>query len=300
MMCRVDQRFGAYLLPGDPVWLRSSLSRYYDLLDDLVVLVPEGHLGWNGYPLPVEACLQAVAEVDARGIARMVGGTWRNKAEPMVAETAQRQAGIEALSQRVDWILQIDNDEVLPDPQALVEVVAAVAPDVVGVEWPMRVLYRRRRDGSYLQVVGERAETVHEYPGSVAVRSGARLCSARRVDGQFVRVRVSGDRTSLQLARPPEARERREVEVEADAAIVHNSWARRPAEVWRKTRSWGHAAGAKGVAYYLTRWLPAPLTWRRMRDFHPFASGLWPRLAPVRLPAGLLVPQDDADGREHD
>jgi hypothetical protein len=35
-------RLGAYVLTGDPVWMRSSLGRYYDLLDDLVVLVPEG------------------------------------------------------------------------------------------------------------------------------------------------------------------------------------------------------------------------------------------------------------------
>ena len=224
-----------------------------------------------------------------RRIARQVHGTWRNDRHPILADTAQRQAGIDALSGSVDWILQVDNDEVLPDPHALLDALDWLSGEA-GIEWPMRVLYRRLRDGRYLQVVGRHGETVYEYPGSVVVRPGTRLVDARRHEGRFLRVVVRGDGSSLQLARAPEPAERRGGEIDADAAIVHNSWAKTRPQVWRKTRSWGHEAGLKGTVYYLTRWLPAPLTWRWMRDFHPFAKGLWSRLGVVRLPAGSWCP----------
>ena len=292
MMIGVIGRVGAYLLPGDPVWLRSSLARYYHLLDDLVVLVPEDGLGWNGYPLPVEECLAAVAEIDTRRLARQLPGVWRDVRRPMMAETAQRQAGIDALSSTVDWILQVDNDEVLPDPDSLLAIVAEAGDDV-GVEWPMNILYRKLRGGRYLRVVGVQGQPVYDYPGSVIVRSGTRLTEARRHEGGFTRVTVRGDDASLQVTRPPEDREHRKAGIDPSLAIVHNSWARSPSQVWRKTRSWGHASGLRGVVYYLAHWLPAPLTWRWARDFHPFARGLWPRLGVVRFPSGLLVPTDD-------
>lgn len=72
-----------------------------------------------------------------------------------------------------------------------------------------------------------------------------------------------------------------------DQAIVHNSWGRSAADIRRKIRTWGHGAQLSGWRYYATRWLPAPIMWRRMRSFHPLYGDLWPRLAPVTEPFGL-------------
>ena len=137
------RRLGAYVLTGDPTWLASSLARYYDLLDDLVVLVPEDGLSWAGHPLPVQECLAAVRAVDHRGLARSVQGRWTDPDDVLAAEIAQRTAGLQALA-HCDWVLQIDNDEVLPDPHALLAALD-VAEDagIDAVEWPMRVLFRR-------------------------------------------------------------------------------------------------------------------------------------------------------------
>jgi hypothetical protein len=222
-------------------------------------------------------------------------GRWRDDSNPMAADTAQRQAGIDALSGTVDWILQIDNDEVLPEPWALVESIET-AGSARGIEWPMLVLYRRMGH-RYLSVVGEDGQAAYEYPGSIAVRAGSRLVDARRVSGPFVRRVIDGDVQSFQLKQPRDDDETRVEGLTMEQAIIHNSWAKSPREVWRKTRSWGHAAGLRGTVYFLTRWLPAPLTWRRMRDFHPFARGLWSRLAPVDVPDELVLPEDRAPTR---
>lgn len=292
---------GAYVLPGDPVWLRSSLARYYDLLDDLVVPVPRSGRGWTGRTIPVDECRRIIADIDVRGIAREVPGDWVDPEHPMVADTAQRQAALDALVGHVEWVLQIDNDEVLPSPQLLVAVIAeAHSEGFDSVEWPLRVLYRSLGTNRFLSVAGAAGAETFEYPGPVAIRPTARLVEARRPAGDaLLRMTVVEDGGSFQLQQPVTPNETRRATVPSAAAIIHNSWGRSPAQVWRKTRNWGHAAGVKGVAYYLIRWLPSPFLWRFMRNYHPFADGLWLSLTPFEVPEGLLHPEDAVPRHRH-
>jgi len=287
------RRLGAYVLAGDPVWLASSLSRYYPVLDDLVVMVPRSGLGWTGRRIPVDECVDRVRRHDPRGIARIVLGDWQDPVRPLRADTAQRQAAVEALGSSVDWILQIDNDEILPDVQSLITAIRWADERHLGaVEWPMRVLYRRIARGRYLEVVDPLGPR-YDYPGPIAIRSGTVLVEARRCGGPFLRPVVVGDDRSLQVRHPLGDGEVREERLGAHEAIVHNSWARSPAEIRRKMSTWGHASGLRGQLYYLTRWLPAPIVWRAMGDFHPFARQLWPRLRPTQEDIGaLLLPED--------
>lgn len=290
---RINRRIGAYILPGDPVWLASSLSRYYPLLDDLVVVAPRSRRGWTGLAIPVDECIGIVEGLDTRGIRRIVWGEWENHQQPMRADTAQQQAGIDALGGTVDWVLQIDNDEILPDPTVLVGLLDWADERSVGaVEWPMRVLFRQLRNGDFLEVCAADGTPRYDYPGPIAVRAGSSVVDARRCAGAFLRPVVHGDHSSLQLAQPPG---KDEIRLEALAhrdAIVHNSWGRERSAVHRITRTWGHASGLRSERYFWSTWWPAPFNWRMMRDFHPFARGLWPRLRRTSDIAGLLVPAD--------
>lgn len=270
---------GAYVLPGDTVWLTKSLRRYYSLLTELVVPVPVDGRGWNGTTLPVDEALRMIRDVDTRSIARRVSGEWTDEDHPMSAESAQRQAALDELCGRVDWVIQLDNDELLPDPEALLAAIdEAEARGLSAVEWPMRVLYRRTRR-SVFEVVSSDGQPRYEYPGPIAVKPSVHLMNARQTGAGFLRVTVRGDSRSLQLTRPAAPDEQRVALATHGQAIIHNSWARSPAEIRAKMSSWGHAGDFHRRRYYWTRWWPAPLTWRLQRDFHPFASGLWPRLA---------------------
>ena len=290
---QAHRRIGAYRLAGDPVWMASSLSRYYPYVDELVVTAPASRRGWTGKPIPVDECLRIVERVDTRGIRRVVLGEWEDHKEPMRAETAQRRAGIDALGDRVDWVLQIDNDELLPSPDALFDMLdEAEKRSISAVEWPMRVLFRRLRSGAYLEVCAETGSPRYDYPGPVAVRAGSRAVEARRCSGVFLRPVVQGDTNSLEIRRPAAEREARVEGLRPDQAIVHNSWGREPAEIRRKIRTWGHAAGLKTQVYYWRYWFPAPLVWWWIRDFHPFSGGLWPRLTRVDAIRELLVDPD--------
>jgi hypothetical protein len=285
------------VLAADPTWIRSSILRYYDHLDVLIVSASDNGRGWTGAPVRSEECVTAVLELDHRGIVEVVRGTWIDAVEPMRADTAQRQAAVDAIGERADWILQLDTDELLPD---LDQVVAAIhhaeALGVDAVEWPMRVLFRRLRGGRYLEVVSRNGDRRFEYPGAIAVRSGIRLRDARRPGGPYLRPTVSGDVQSLQVARPPEPGEHRSWVLPASAAVLHNSWARSPRDVRSKVRSWGHGGTWRASAYFWLIWWPAPLTWRWLRSFHPFARRLWPRLG-ISPPLPAAIDPRDLDGQ---
>lgn len=274
----MTRRIGAYVLPGDPVWLERTLPQYYPLLTSLVVPVPEDGLGWTGAPIPVEETLAIIDRIDTRGLARRIDGRWTDPGNPLGADTAQRQAALDELAPDVDWVIQLDNDEYLPDPDALVAAIdEAERRGLSAVEWPMRVLFRKTARHMY-EVVATDGSRCYDYPGPIAVRSHARLVQARRTDTPFLRVAVRDDRLSIQIARDPEPGEQRWRELDARQAVVHRSWARSPRQILQKTRSWGHASGWRGRLYYVTVWLPMPLIWRWARDIHPFSRGLWPRV----------------------
>lgn len=275
-------RLGAYILPGDPVWLLETLQRYYPLLDDLVVPVPTGSMGWNGTIIPVEQCLQIIRSIDSRGIAREIEGTWVNTDNPMLAETEQRRSALRALDGTVDWVLQLDSDEYLPRPELIREAIAiADAHEAVAVEIPMRVLFRRTRRHVF-EVAGPGGSVHHEYPGPVLVRPDVQLVNARQSAGRSVRLASASAASSMQVRSAPGEQEIRVEGFADEDAIVHNSWARSPEEIRRKIGSWGHAKDAHFGPYYWLRWWPVPLTWWAQWDFHPFQRGLWPRLR--RLP----------------
>lgn len=291
-----DLRLGAYVLAADPTWIRSSLARYYDHLDDLVVSASESGRGWTGVPVSVEECLAALREIDVRGIVRVVRGEWIDPLNPMVADTAQRQAALDAVGSDVDWVLQFDTDELLPSVPALLAVLDRADELGIGVvEWPMRVLYRKLARGRFLEIVARDGRPRYDYPGPIAVRPGTHLIDARRAGGAYLRPVVQGDDVSLQIARAAEPDEVREVLLTDGDAIVHNSWARAARSVHRKVRSWGHGGSLRAALYYWLVWLPTPFLWRIMRDIHPFARGLWPRLAVLQdVPA--LDPRDLRQG----
>ncbi|WP_292832142.1 hypothetical protein [Microbacterium sp.] len=273
------RRIGAYILPGDPNWLAKTLVAYYPLLEELVVPLPAEGIGWAGRPIPVDDVLAIVRTLDHRGILRTLEGTWTDLEQPMRADTAQRQAALDALAGRVDWVLQIDNDEYLPNPAALLQAIdAAEDSGLSAVEWPMRVLFRRTKRWVF-EVVSEDGSSRYDYPGAIAVKPEVVLADARRADAPFLRALVIGDDRSLQVRRPATEGEQRWEELRPEDAIIHNSWARSAGAVWQKTRSWGHVDGMRSVAYFVFRWMPVPLLWQFTKNLHPFARDLWPRLA---------------------
>lgn len=273
-------RLHAYVLAADPAWLERSVLSYYDLVDEIVVSYDRSGRGWTGALVPVDETLERLDALDQDGKLRRVGGDYARAARtPIECDTAQRQEALAEAGRGADWVLQIDTDEVLPRPGRLPELLKyAEERDLDAVEWPMRVLFRSLPGGRFLEVCELDGRDHFEYPGPIAVRPGARLVDARRAAAPFLRPAVQGDERSLQVARPPDEGETRAELLLPEDAILHYSWAGSPKRIRSKVSSWGHSSGWRSQAYYQLRWRPSPYLWRTMRDFHPFARGLWPAL----------------------
>jgi hypothetical protein len=272
-------RFSAYVLAGDPYCVERSVMSYYDLVDRIFVSYDQSGRGWTGAPISIQAVLSRISEIDRDQKVVEISGDYMGTADtPMGCETLQRQAALNAASENADWVLQLDTDEVLPRPRRLVEILdQAYADGHQAVEWPMRVLFGRSVRGQLLEVCEEDGAEHFEYPGAIAVRGGVQLAEGRRVIGGFLRPVVTGS-SAIQLSRPPEDGETRWSGLDAEDAVWHYSWVGPSARIRSKIASWGHNDGWRSQAFYWLRWRPAPILWRLMRDFHPFAVGLWPAL----------------------
>jgi hypothetical protein len=283
----------AYVLAADPCWLEASILSYYDVVQKIVISYDQEHKGFSGNrKLPVEACLRRLRAVDHDNKMVFSPGVYaRSGHTAMENETHQRECAVREAGENADWVLQLDNDEVLPRFDALAEVLEyAAAMDIPAVEWPMRVLFRTTTDGHFLEVCNRDGSERFEYPGAICVRPNTLLAYGRAVSGSFVRPVVVGDWQSLQVTRPSVPNEYRIALENPDDAILHNSWARSPSNIRLKLASWGHNEGWKTWMFYYLRWLPSKYLWKWTRNFHPFSRGLWPALKMLdSLPPSISI-----------
>ena len=135
-------RLGAYLLLGDPAFLEQSLRSLYSVTDRIVVVYDEDGLSWTRRPLPVEHCLSVVERVDRDNKVTPLPGNFHDTGlVPLEAETLERNAGIATLGGEVDWVVQIDTDEVLGNPARFVaSVERADAAGRSALDYPARWL----------------------------------------------------------------------------------------------------------------------------------------------------------------
>jgi hypothetical protein len=287
------RRINAYILAADPTWIETSVNAYYPFVDRIVVSYDRNSRGWTGATVPVEECLTRLRVIDGDRKMRFVGGDFSSAVkDPMENDTFQRGVALAHASEGADWVLQLDTDEFLPVPMALLDTIeCADNLGVVGVEWPMRVLYRSLGETQALEVCAPDGEDHFEYIAPIAVRSDTGLTHSRRTGKSMLRAVVRGDSRSLQLKRPLEEGEIREQRLHPHEAIVHNSWARSPVEMMRKLASWSHSGTAAWV-HFLLRWLPSTLLWRHQRNVHPLFGPVWPalRVCPYKLGAISRMP----------
>lgn len=285
-------KLNAYILAADPAWIEASVLSYYGMVDKIVVSYDENSTSWTGTPIPVEECLARLRAIDKdQKMVYSPGHYARLDHQPMENDTYQRQCALDEAGKGADWVLQLDTDEVLPSPDRLADLLRECGEQgIPALEWPMRVLFRKFGRGDFLEVCAKSGRNRYEYPGPIAVRPGARLVDARRPSGRFLRATVHGDDESPQLRQAERDGESRISLLREGEAILHNSWARDRLSVHRKIGSWSHSAGLRSTLYYYLVWLPSPVTWRFLRNFHPFARGLWPRLRPLRnLPPATMI-----------
>ncbi|REJ08027.1 hypothetical protein DY023_01825 [Microbacterium bovistercoris] len=282
-------RIHAYVLIADPSFLRESLMAYYPYVDRIVLSYDRTSTSWTGTPLPVAQCLKIVEELDSEGKCVHAPGDFARLDHWVFAnETFQRQAALDAASEGADWVLQLDTDEVMGDPDTFFEMLGrADRAGAGGLDFPARWLYTRTGPGRYLESSTRLWRRVAGYPGPLAVRAGTRLRHARQADVDLFRVDLR--ERSTDPARPKDAPV--DAVISPEQAVLHFSWVRDPDTIRRKFGWSGHTAVYKPPKIY-RRW-----AWRTR---HPLLATLMTplmrghqnrfRLAKVAEPPGGVPP----------
>jgi hypothetical protein len=176
-------RIAAYVMAGDPAWSAQSIASYYDIVDRIVVSYDIDGVSWTGHPIEVDATIARILQIDTADKIELLPGCWHGSDHPIAeVETEQRQEALDHASKDVDWVLQLDFDEIALAPFRL----AAFADeaDRAGAEalnFPLRHVFQRALDGRLVERVGRWGAPRASYPGPAAVRGGTQLTSCRQV-----------------------------------------------------------------------------------------------------------------------
>jgi len=270
-------KIAAYLLAGDPAWVTDSVLSYYDLVSRIVVAYDQDNRGWRGGELQVPEVLEKVRSIDHDHKVVELPGAFSNPERFVLdLDTEQRQAALDHASVGVDWVLQLDSDEVMASPgrcrEGLRHADEAAAD---ALDYPMRYFYQRTSRGRFLELSRRFWRPRANYPGPVAVRAGTRLRHCRQTATPLYRVDIRHRNTDP--AHSPDVRV--DEVVTPDEAIVHLWLVRTEEQMRRKTLVAGHADFYAAAEKDLERWrwtaehpllatLPTPvrhLPTRRMR-----------------------------------
>lgn len=233
-------KLNAYVMLGDPAFLKPSIRAYYPHVDRIVVSYDEDHRSWTGTPLAVQACLDAISEVDIDGKCDLRPGKFARRGhDPLANDTHQRNVALQQASSGADWVLQLDTDEVIPHPEIFLRSLhRADRAGAGGLEFPARWFFARVRPGLFLESGTRLWGPAASYPGPVAVRPGTALSLARQADVPLYRVDMRAWNTDPAHARDSIVHQ----VVPVSAAISHYSWVRSDDFIRRKVGWSGHAA----------------------------------------------------------
>ena len=279
-------RIKAYILVADPAWIEPSVLSYYDIVEEIIVSYDQDRLAWTGAPIPaVDECLDRLKAIDRDKKMRLSPGHYaRLDHKPMENETYQRQCCIEEAGSDIDWVLQLDTDELLPDSQEFVRRLDEEVPaEYQAVDWPMRTFFQRTPAGGFLEVCSLLRKQISSYPGHAAVRPGTVLHYARQTQLPCWRYDVRPKDTDPAAGNRPV-----HAVLPEDKAILHFSWIRTEEEIYNKLKSYGHSNEFDWQRYYEQVWKAAPRRWRWMVKFHPFCGYWWPALRQIQVPPSLL------------
>lgn len=232
-------KLGAYILAGDPAWIEDSVASYYALVDHIVVAYDKNGRSWSGDPMHVEEAMDRLRSVDGDHKLIELPGDFSDPQRPALElETEQRRAALGRAGADVDWVLQLDTDEIVTSRQRLLQSLRhADAAGADALEYPMRNFYQRAGD-RFLEFSGRFWGPRANYPGPVAIRPHVLLRLCRQTPASVYRVDFRSRNTD-----PWHPRDARVDEVVTpDEGIIHMSWVRTREQMLEKSRVSGHAS----------------------------------------------------------
>ena len=266
-------RVGAVMVvQNDAETVERSLASFYDHVERIVVST-DLRRGWSGKSITPDDTVARIRAFDRDSKIEIIEGDFYQHTEPMLNDTAQRQFTSDRLKARapgLDWIVQVDADEVFQDFTYFKEALNAQSTAVVGVSWRWMLLFNRLDDGRYLVIVNQDGEPILEQ-FAVAHRPEYALASCREAT---LPLRGGKPDKAAQYIAP--------LDLPFGKAVLHYSYAKSKKRVQEKLQTWSHAHEINADAFFAL-WQRSKTDWRSLHDFHPTYPIAWPALRPFAL-----------------
>lgn len=230
----------------------SAIKSYYHIADEIILGVDQDFLSWSKIPYPsIDKQIGLFLEChDPEKKINVIYGDFHSYPTPLENDTAERTQLSLYCRNWDNWVVQIDSDEILMNPDVFKAWIERVKPNGL-------CIYARLIN--VFKVFGPRDALVVDPPTEWAA-------VATRLHGEYERCR----QTKQDCVMSP-------------LNLLHYSWGRRPEELLQKLQNWGHSDN-RDWQEYLDFWQSVTLeNYEDVKDFHPLTKGKWKKLNHIYL-----------------
>jgi hypothetical protein len=247
-----------YLISYDYEFVKNSIPRVYDHVNQIVFAVDADRLTWSGQSFEISADFWSwIKAFDKdKKIKIYEDHFYVPDLTPMQCDTRERNMlGKEMGS--CDWYVQIDSDEYFIDFKTFADKLHAFKPkEPTTIHCNVATLFKQV-DSGYL-IIGESVETL-----SFATNSPVY---------DLARNNKSGNKY-----------------VYWEDLVLHQSWARTPEEIYLKLNNWSHKDDFNTQSFYNLWSAIDEFNFYGLKNFHPLDPITWPRLKFIKGNIGEIL-----------
>jgi hypothetical protein len=235
-----------YLISYDYEYVKISLSRIYDFVDEIIFAVDADRKTWSGENFHInDTFWEWIKEFDRLNKVKIYEDNFYiSELSPIECDTRERNLLAKQMG-FCDWYIQIDSDEYFIDFQAFVTKLKRFQPNgPTTISCRVATVFKKVLSGYLL--IAESPET---------------LCFATNHPVYDLAKHNSGNNY-----------------VYWDDLVLHQSWARNPEEIYLKINNWGHKNDFNIQSFYNLWYAVDEFNCFGIKDFHPLGSGTWPKL----------------------
>lgn len=239
-----------YLISYDYEYVKISLPRVYEYVDEIYFAVDIDRKTWAGKPLEIEDQFWAwIKEFDRAGkIIIYEDHFYVAGLSPMECDTRERNLLGQYMGE-ADWYIQIDSDEYFIDFSTFASKLREYKPGKpTTIACKVLTLFKEVSNGFLF--IYDSVETLNFATNNPIY--------------DIARINQSGNLLVLW-----------------NDLVLHQSWARKPDEIYRKLHNWSHKDDFNLNSFYNIWNAIDENNYHVLSNFHPLDPGLWPKLVYV-------------------
>lgn len=240
-----------YLISYDYEFVRTSLPRIYDFVDEIYFAVDVDGKTWSGASLEIDPQFwEWVEKFDKdQKITIYKDQFYLPELTPMECDTRERNLLGKRMG-KADWYLQIDSDEYFVDFESFIKRLKAYQSEKpTSINCSVATLFKELPTGFLL------------------------------IDDSFETLSFATNHPVYDMARNNSSGNE---QINWDNLVLHQSWARTSTEIQQKLNNWSHKDDFNTKSFFALWNAIDEDNYDYLRNFHPLTKVTWPKLTLIK------------------